>query len=80
MTDKSQISQIDAATLKTVGLNIRKYRKLKGLTQNELADLAMISRSQGQAYEYGTINQSVISLRKIASTLGISMSKLFDEL
>ena len=80
MTDKYPISEIDAATLKTVGNNIRKYRKLKGLTQNELADLATISRSQGQAYEYGSINQSVISLRKIANTLGISMSQLFEGL
>jgi len=80
MTDKHHISKIDSETLKAVGLNIRKYRKLKGLTQNELADLSMISRSQGQAYEYGKINQSVISLRKIANTLGISMAHLFEGL
>ena len=68
----------DDNKLKLIGINIRKYRLAKGLTQNDLAfscgdkDWSQISRM-----ERGLINFSISYLFLVAEMLEITPEKLF---
>lgn len=62
--------------------NIRKYRKLKCMTQQELADAAELSH--GYIREIESLNMGVTfsldAVEKIASALEIEAKLLFEEL
>ena len=63
-----------------VGQNIKKYRKLKGGTQKELADKAMVSDSliaKLESITHQTI--SLDNLEHISDTLEVSIKCMFDE-
>lgn len=63
-----------------VGQNIKKYRKLKGWTQKELADRAMVSDSLIAKLE--SITRQTISLdniEHIADILEVDLIKLLEE-
>jgi transcriptional regulator with XRE-family HTH domain len=53
------------------GVNVRHQRKLKGMTQEELAAAAEMERSYVSDLERGTRNPSVAALGRIAGALGI---------
>lgn len=53
------------------GVNVRHHRKLKGMTQEELAAAADMERSYVSDLERGTRNPSVAALGRIADALGI---------
>lgn len=62
-----------------IGKNIKKYRKLKGWTQKELADRAMASDSliaKLESVTYQTI--SVDNLEHIANVLEVDIRRFFD--
>ena len=65
----------------TVRLNIRKYRKLKGMTQQDLADAAELSH--GYIREIESLNMGVTfsldAVEKIANALNIEVKLLFEE-
>lgn len=61
-----------------LGQNIKHYRKLKNLSQNEFAEMINFSREHLACIETG---KEFISLRKlflIADTLGVSLTQLID--
>ncbi len=61
-----------------LGQNIKHYRKMKNLSQNELAEMINFSREHLACVETG---KEYISLRKlflIADTLEVSLSQLID--
>lgn len=61
-----------------LGQNIKRCRKLKGLSQNELAEIVNFSREHLACIETG---REFISLRKlfqIADTLEVSLKELID--
>lgn len=63
-----------------VGQNIKKYRKLKGWTQKELADKAMVSDSliaKLESVTHQTI--SLDNLEHIDDILEVSIKNMFDE-
>jgi len=64
--------------LTKIGLNIAYYRKLKSLTQNELADKAKISRTQASHLEAPNVyvNPTVITLKRVADALEIPLHVL----
>ena len=66
----------------TVRYNIRKYRKLKGLTQQQLADAAELSH--GYIREIESLNMGVTfsldAVEKIANALEIEIKALFEEI
>jgi transcriptional regulator with XRE-family HTH domain len=67
----------DDAFLKKIGNNIRKHRKIKGLTMTELAFLCNdIDYSQINRMELGAVNFSVSYLSLIASILEIEVTDL----
>lgn len=63
----------------SVGTNIRKMRKERGLTQAELAEKAGISRSYFADIEKDYYNPSLESLQKIASALGTTSGVLLGD-
>ena len=66
--------------LKKVGLNIRKARKEKGMSQESLALAADLDRSYVGGVERGERNVSIINLKKIADALKVSVSHLLKGL
>lgn len=62
----------------TIGENIRKYRKEKGLTQKSLGELCGVNEAQIRRYELGGKNSNPKreTLLKIAKALGISAADL----
>ena len=64
--------------LKTIGLNIRKYREAKSITQEELSKICGLHRNYIGSVEKGSRNVSVKSLEKIAEGLNVSVTKLFE--
>lgn len=63
--------------LKLFGKRLRKLRKDKGLTQEELADLAGLHPTFIGAVERGVKNPSLKSISKIAEALEIDLRDFF---
>ena len=59
-----------------VGERIRFYRNLKGLTQNQLAELADIHPVSIRKYEAGMMKPSEAQIRKLADVLEVNMFML----
>ena len=59
-----------------LGENVRHYRKLKGMTQEQLALEAEMERSYVSDLERGTRNPSVRALGRLAEALGIEPHRL----
>ena len=62
----------------TIGGKIRRYRKLAGMTTEELAKKVNVSRPTISRYESDEINISVDMIGKIAKALNISPVELLD--
>ncbi len=60
-----------------VGKNIKKYRKLRGISQEELADKVKIHYTTLSRIERGESNPPVQTIDKIAKALGVSTKVLF---
>ena len=54
-----------------LGVNVRHHRKLKGMTQEQLAVAADMERSYVSDLERGTRNPSVMALGRLAKALGV---------
>ena len=65
----------------TVRYNIKKYRNLKGITQQELADAAMLSHGYIREIESPNMGAtfSLDAVEKIANGLDIEFKYLFEE-
>ncbi len=68
-----KIDEID----KKVGINIRVRRIKKGISQEELADMAGVARSTMGIIERGEKSPSLQTVAKIANALEIEIHKLF---
>lgn len=64
--------------LKVLGLRIRDLRRAQGLSQEDFADKCGVHRTFMGTVERGESNLSFSNLFKVASTLGISLSALFE--
>jgi transcriptional regulator with XRE-family HTH domain len=62
---------------KLIGERIRKYRKEKGLSQEELAHLANLHTTYIGQLERGEKNATLGSVEKVANALGIPLENLF---
>jgi transcriptional regulator with XRE-family HTH domain len=65
-------------SLKVLGLRIRDLRRAQGLSQEDLADKCGVHRTFMGTVERGESNLSFSNILKVASTLGISLSALFE--
>lgn len=62
-----------------IGNNIKFYRKQKGLTQSQLAEMLNVSTITIQNYENNRRKPSIETLTKIAKALDIPVSKLIED-
>lgn len=69
---------VNARKLKQIGERIRRLRKQKGLTQEQLADKVRVTSSYIGFIEQGVRNPSINTADKIARALGTKLSELFD--
>lgn len=61
------------------GNKIKELRKIKGLSQEKLANLAEIDRTYLPTIEKGQRNVSIEVVEKLAIALGVKVKDLFDE-
>lgn len=59
-----------------VGENVRRIRQVKGLTQEQLADISGFSQQYISSLEHGRRNPTVITLYELAQALGVSHVEL----
>ena len=61
-----------------LGKNVRHYRRLRGMTQEELAHSADMKRTYVSDLERGTRNPSVRALGRLADALKVDPSALLQ--
>ena len=61
------------------GAAVRRIRLEKGISQERLALLAEVDRSYVGRVERGDNNAALLTLKRVASALDISLSKLMEE-
>ena len=77
---KINLGDIVTNIYNTIGKNIKKYRKLKGWTQRELAEKLYVSESfisKLESVTYQTI--AIDTLEQIAKLLDTSIKNFFDD-
>lgn len=65
---------------KIVGQRIRNYRTQRGLSQEKLAELAGCHPTYIGQLERGEKNATLESIDKVASSLGLTLSTLFENI
>ena len=65
-------------TLVLLGVEVRKARTLRGLSQEALAVDALLDRSYLSGIELGKHNITLINLVKLAGALGVPPSELLE--
>ncbi len=63
----------------SIGDNIRKYRKIKNLTQKDLGEAIGISNTYVSDMETGRTNPSIKTLKKIAKGLEVNYMELLKD-
>jgi len=61
-----------------IGLNIMRYRKEQGLTQEQLADMTGYSRQQIQRVETANAAPSIALLLDVSEALRVSLERLIE--
>jgi transcriptional regulator with XRE-family HTH domain len=64
--------------LKRLGARLRTARAEKGLSQESLAFAAGLDRSYVSGIERGEFNVSILTLSRLAKTLGVGLATLLD--
>ncbi len=62
-----------------VGLNVRRFRRRAGLSQEELAHRANLDRTYISGVERGVRNPTVLVLQEIAAVLDVKPAELLTE-
>ena len=65
--------------MKTIGENVRSYRKKLGVSQEELGDMAGLDRTYVGGVERGERNVSAVNIEKLARALKVKPEKLLME-
>ena len=63
--------------LETIWGNVKSIRKSKKISQVKLSELTWLDRSFLSNVESGKVNPSILSLEKIAVSLGVEVKELF---
>lgn len=68
-----------ANVLQSFGHTVRNIRISKGISQESFADMCELHRTYISDIELGKRNVSLENISRISSALGLSISKLFEE-
>ena len=63
-------------TAKKLGLNIKRIREAKGMTQGDLCRKLDVDRAYMSNVESGKKNPTLATIERIAKALGVSIEKL----
>lgn len=63
----------------TIGENIKRIRKEKGLTQKKLGELCGINEANIRKYELGKANPKIETIDKIANALGVPIAQIMEQ-
>ena len=74
-----EIQKLSNEVPKIIGEQIVVFRKLRGLTQTELAEMVGKDRQYLYKIEKGRVTPNIVTLSIIASALKISLSELFEK-
>ena len=74
-----EIQKLSNEVPKIVGEQIVVFRKLRGLTQTELAEMVGKDRQYLYKIEKGRVTPNIVTLSIIASALKITLSELFEK-
>ena len=77
--DKSKLRKPSRKMVQILADNIRIFRKTKGLSQEELADMCNLHRTYVGSVERGERNVTLSTLEVIAGALGVSVTKLLTK-
>ena len=66
-------------TSKEIGEKLKEFRKLRGLTQEQLAEMVEVTFQQIQKYENGNTRLNTDKLQAVAKALNVPVSAFFDE-
>jgi transcriptional regulator with XRE-family HTH domain len=69
-----------AKLLKTFGRSIRRLRKQRGLSQEDLAEASGMSRNYVSDIERGVRNPGLLALVALAKALKVSLRELVEEI
>ena len=61
-----------------IGLNILRYRKEQGITQEQLAEMTGYSRQHIQRVETANVSPTVATLLDISEALNVPIEKFFE--
>ena len=78
-TDKSNLRKPSSKITQILADNIRAFRKIKGISQENLADMIGFHRTFVGSIERGERNVTLSTLEVVASTLGVSVPRLLTE-
>jgi len=79
MPNKGTVRRRNQDIIDNIGRNIRKYRKLKGLTIVELSYLAKVEAKQISRLELGQNDPTASTLSFISEALKIDITQLFEK-
>lgn len=74
------VTVVNNPQLKQFGTRVRSLRKERGLSQEQLAELAQLHRNYIGGIERGERNLSFLNILRLAKGLGISPSELLEEI
>lgn len=78
-TDKIKLRKPSSKMTQILADNIRTFRKTKGISQEELADMCNLHRTYIGSVERGERNVTLSTLEVIAGALHVSIPKLLTE-
>lgn len=76
--DEGQNKKLRTEFTKRLGERLREVRKQKGLTQQQLAEKAILHLTYVGHLELGKYHPTVFVMWKISKALGVSMKELTD--
>ena len=72
------INLAEQKRLKAFGQRVKGLRRERSISQEHLAELAGVHRTYIGMIERGEKNITIISAKKVASSLGLTLSELFE--
>jgi len=73
-------AKTDRLFLREFGLRVRRLREAAGWSQEDFAEHCNLHRTYVGSIERGERNVALLNVRKIAVTLGVSISRLVEDL
>jgi DNA-binding Xre family transcriptional regulator len=70
------IAPLEQSSLQTLAINVRVMRQLRDITQEQLAELAEMERTQISAMERATRSVQLATLDRMAKALGVAAWEL----